>query len=129
MGEALAISPEKLAFIQVGAQPAAAKTSLPAERRLVGARGAQPTEIVQDEARPPPDLRAIPDGTRLRDERHAAPAEPPLVPLTTRLQAETADALRRAHLEQRLRRQTPDTVQEIVEEGVARLLREMGYLR
>ncbi len=53
---------------------------------------------------------------------------PILVPLTTRLQPHTADALRRACLEQRLRRKRPHTQQQIVEIAVSTWLKANGYL-
>jgi len=49
------------------------------------------------------------------------------VPLTTRLQPATADALRRANLEQRLKRLRPATQQEIVEMAVHDWLQRNGY--
>lgn len=51
-----------------------------------------------------------------------------LVPLTTRLQPTTAAALKRAGLEQKLRGQSPGTVQEIAEEAIQSWLRDYGYL-
>lgn len=51
-----------------------------------------------------------------------------LVPLTTRLKAPTADALRRACLEQKLSRRVPNTQQEIVEIALIAWLREHAYL-
>jgi hypothetical protein len=45
-----------------------------------------------------------------------------LVPLTTRLTLETADALRRAGLENRIHGLAPATVQEIVEEAITQWL-------
>lgn len=50
------------------------------------------------------------------------PAPEPLVTLTTRLRASTAEALRRAYLEQKLRRRQPATQQEIVEEALVEWL-------
>lgn len=50
-----------------------------------------------------------------------------LIPLTTRLQPDTALALKRASLEQRLRGRSPATVQEIVEQSVSRWLQTHGY--
>ena len=52
-----------------------------------------------------------------------------LVPLTTRLHPETALALKRASLEQRLRGFSPATVQEIVEQSVTHWLQSHGYLQ
>lgn len=58
-----------------------------------------------------------------------APAnEDYLVAITTRLQARTADALRRAHLEQKLNRCEPATQQEIIELAVQQWLRTHSFL-
>ncbi|BBO34268.1 hypothetical protein PLANPX_3880 [Lacipirellula parvula] len=51
-----------------------------------------------------------------------------LVPVTIRLPRRTAQALRRAHLEQRLKDAKPDTQQEIAEEALADWLAKYGYL-
>jgi hypothetical protein len=51
-----------------------------------------------------------------------------LVSLTTRIQPRTANALRRAHLEQELRHAKPDTQQDIIEEALAAWLTRHGYL-
>ena len=52
-----------------------------------------------------------------------------LVALTTRLDQETALALKRASLEQRLRGLSPATVQEIVKQSVTYWLQSYGYLQ
>jgi hypothetical protein len=54
---------------------------------------------------------------------------PLLVSLTTRLSPATAEALRRAVLEQKLQRQRPQTQQEIVEAAVRGWLTANGFLR
>ena len=51
-----------------------------------------------------------------------------LVAITTRLQARTADALRRAYLEQKLSRCEPATQQEIIELAVQQWLRKNSFL-
>ena len=51
-----------------------------------------------------------------------------LVAITTRLQARTADALRRAYLEQKLNRREPATQQEIIELAVQQWLRKNSFL-
>lgn len=51
-----------------------------------------------------------------------------LVPLTIRVQHRTANALRRAHLEQRLNHSKPDTQQEIVEDALSDWLAKRGFL-
>ncbi len=126
MGEALVISPEKRAFIRGGLAVEHTEKAEPAQLDVAsaGEDGSAGAAAFRRSAHPPRH-----EDVRPREERQADPVEQPLLPLTTRLRSETADALRRAHLEQRLMRRKPDTVQEIVEEGVAQLLREMGYLR
>lgn len=58
-----------------------------------------------------------------------APAnEDYLVPITTRLQARTAEALRRAYLEQKLNRREPATQQEIIELALQEWLRTNAFL-
>jgi hypothetical protein len=51
-----------------------------------------------------------------------------LVAITTRLQARTADALRRAYLEQKLNRLEPATQQEIIELAVQQWLKSNSFL-
>ncbi|WP_428305388.1 hypothetical protein [Lacipirellula sp.] len=51
-----------------------------------------------------------------------------LVPVTIRLPRRTAQSLRRAHLEQRLKDAKPDTQQEIAEEALVDWLAKYGYL-
>ncbi len=51
-----------------------------------------------------------------------------LVPVTIRLLHRTAQALRRAYLEQRLKHAKPDTQQEIVEEALGDWLLRQGFL-
>ena len=51
-----------------------------------------------------------------------------LVPLTTRIREQTAEALRRAYLEHKLSGQLPDTQQEIVEASLRKWLGEHGFL-
>jgi hypothetical protein len=51
-----------------------------------------------------------------------------LVPLTTRIRVQTAEALRRAYLEHKLSGRLPDTQQEIVEASLRKWLGEHGFL-
>jgi cell pole-organizing protein PopZ len=73
-------------------------------------------------------------------EKHHAPAASPAtsgnmqalagrVPLTTRIRPELAQALKRASLERQLSGETPNTVQDIVEQALEPLLKDMGYLK
>ena len=51
-----------------------------------------------------------------------------LVSRTIRLRASTDEALSHAWLQQKLKKQTPNTVQEIVDAGVRIILHQLGYL-
>lgn len=147
MGEAMALTPEKMAFIQGGLtppKPAAKAAAIPArpaapvprepepqpEETLVGAP-VETTPVARANAsRPARNRRPTPSSERSRHE----PLEEGgfygqiLVPLTTRLQPKTADALRRACLEMKLARQTPNTQQEIVEIALQAWLSDKGHL-
>jgi hypothetical protein len=74
-----------------------------------------------------------PEKSRLRvasesETNRPPPARSVLVPLTTRLQSATSNALRRAYLEQKLASKRPDTQQEIVESALQEWLRRQGFL-
>jgi hypothetical protein len=51
------------------------------------------------------------------------------VPISTRIRAEYADALKRASLERQLNKQEPNTLQDILEQAIEPWLRNNGYLR
>jgi hypothetical protein len=124
LSNAMDITPEKLAFIQGIPEPTPMQTVAPAiaddsqaiskprKRRVPrpSTRTQQPESDVTHQQTPPSLLGAL------------------LVPLTTRLQPNTADALRRAYLEQKLSRRQPATQQEIVEAALADWLIRHGYL-
>lgn len=138
LSSALDLTPEKMAFIQGSAGVAGKAAPKPRERVVpapepavvderVEAIRLEADEEVEDlprESRPRrparPRSRPAPEPTPITDYL--------LVPITTRLNPRTADALRRAHLEQKLRRQSPSTQQEIVEEALQEWLRDNGYL-
>lgn len=69
--------------------------------------------------------REIHVGLRSRNQQTAL--EPTLVPLTTRVHPDTAEALRNAHLQQQIARRKPDTKQDIVEAALRLWLAEHGY--
>jgi hypothetical protein len=127
------ITPEKLAFIQ---------GTKPPENGPV-AKGPEPSQILSsrpeaDEANERGSSRRHQHSksARRQTERIEAAshtADPSilqglLVPLTTRLQPETADALRRAYLEQKLARKNPATQQEIIEAALQAWLKVHAYL-
>lgn len=135
LGAALDLSPEKRAFIQGG--PASKKT-VP-----VTAKAAPPEVEVSAEIHDEPTSQVERAAQPVRRQRSGRQARAPLpqgndvflgianllVPLTTRLQPPTAAALKRAGLEQKLRGQSPGTVQEIVEGAIQSWLRDYGYLQ
>ena len=63
----------------------------------------------------------------------AAPVAPPAytdrMPLTTRIRSKFGIALKRASLERQLSGETPNTVQDILEEALEPWLRDRGFLR
>lgn len=123
------ITPEKLAFIEGTKVPQNApveqvlkplplpETDEPKERDRTQQRHS-PRPVPRQNQRVETN-RQKPDATILQGL---------LVPLTTRLQPETADALRRAYLEQKLARQSPSTQQEIVEAALQEWLKKNAYL-
>jgi hypothetical protein len=134
LGAALDLSPEKMAFIQGGPVPAKAA---PVTQRIEPPK-VEVAEETAEEERPQVERAAEPV-RRSRGRRQSRAPLPQgdefmlgianlLVPLTTRLQPTTAATLKRAGLEQKLRGQSPGTVQEIVEEAIQNWLRDAGYL-
>jgi hypothetical protein len=122
------ITPETLAFIQ-----GTMHQSEPAQTVLEPTPG---TEADEPKKRDSLERRQHSRTVRRQKERiEAVPQRPDpsilqglLVPLTTRLQPETADALRRAYLEQKLARKNPATQQEIVEAALRDWLKGHAYL-
>ena len=118
LSSAMDVTPEKLAFIQ-GVQPGALHVaeSTPQKHAQVAMQRAGSPRSSKPSAK---------EYERPRSEEvildHA------LVPLTTRLQPTTAAALRRAYLEQKLHRRTPDTQQEIIEAALQGWLKKEGFL-
>jgi hypothetical protein len=141
MGQALALTPEKMAFIQGGAEtvePPAAPLHQADAKNAIGRQARQPRiapqSVASDEtsASPPRPRRSRASADLRTNVADLGESDgfygPLLVPLTTRLQPKTADALRRACLEQKLARRTPNTQQEIVELAVAQWLKEHRFL-
>ena len=115
LGKALDISLENVSFIQNGTagenpRPGIAQNS---DRRNALDSATKPSSMGGPAAS---DQASFPGLSRI------------LVPLTTRLNPTTLQALRRACLEQRLQYRTPDSVQQIVEEAIRDWLRDRGFL-
>lgn len=125
LSSAMEITPEKLAFIQ-GTPVAPAAHSV------------KPETVSNPEPTPKREKRLtssnrnssarVPTANSVPEQEERSLIEGVLVPLTTRLQPKTADALRRAYLEQKLQRRRPATQQEIVEAALQGWLRKEGFL-
>lgn len=139
-GEAVALTPEKLAFIQSGGRPPASPPAAVAAAAIPGTLESGTAPELETE-QPPPSPSVRPKRPRAPREAFVSRTQAPqvaaeeggfygqiLVPLTTRLQPRTADALRRACLEQKLARKSPHSQQEIVELAVTQWLAENGFL-
>jgi hypothetical protein len=139
MGDALALTPDKLAFIH--GEKAVVETGRGAEKIQAPDRSLDKAEPAHQEPGPsrarirrpgrrpkvaPPE--ALPAAENL-DRTFPGDFPPLLVSLTTRLSPATADALRRAALELRLQRRRPHTQQEIIEAAVRHWLATNGFLR
>lgn len=117
LGAAMEITPEKLAFIKGEAAPKASAPVPKTEEKTIDiAVPAKQAESVREPA---------PRAARRSNRRSSGEApgasevlDQVLVPVTIRLPHRTAQALRRAYLEQRLKHARPDTQQEIVEEAL-----------
>ena len=118
------MTPEKLAFIK--GQPAKEPKLAPVESST--AKGVVERTIERETTKPESEASREPrPRAGRRVTRHRSSQEGPeaselldqvLVPVTIRLQHRTAQARRRAYLEQRLKHAKPDTQQEIVEEAI-----------
>ena len=145
--DALELTPDKLAFIsgssgekpRINVVPDNSPLNVPAldaEQEAVPADDSDPTTNVAFE----PARRQRHPKTATSDSAATINKAPEnhgagmtlgnvLVALTTRLDQETALALKRASLEQRLRGLSPATVQEIVKQSVTHWLQSHGYLQ
>lgn len=117
-----AITPEKLAFIKGGES----KVSLEPEKVKVIETTLQPAEESK-----PLENKAKRSRRSTREEQEPEPADvlnQILVSITNRFQHRTVQALRRAHLERKLKNIQPNTQQEIIEMALQEWLTERGYL-
>lgn len=124
------MTPEKLAFIKGQSKntlsPTVASPAKAEERTI---------EIEVSPKEPQAVSEPVPARTR-RSARRSNQETPGasevldqvLVPVTIRLPHRTAQALRRAYLEQRLKHAKPDTQQDIVEEALGDWLSRQGFL-
>jgi hypothetical protein len=126
------MTPAKMAFIKGEEAKTKSSVELAADKPVAEktidvaiAPDAVPDEPAKDE-RPRVSRRT----GKGRSEQHSANEvlDQVLVPVTIRLPHRIAQALRRAHLEQRLRHAKPDTQQEIAEEALGDWLNRRGFL-
>jgi hypothetical protein len=135
LGNAL-LTPEKMAFIKGEAQNPAEpidESRLSAKSNAVIAPVVEHTPAASVAERSPRQANVSRRSSYPASELVPRGTPPPaageyLVAVTTRLQAGTADALRRAHLEQKLNRREPATQQEIIELAVQEWLRANLFL-
>lgn len=123
LSSAMEITPEKLAFIQ-GTLPRPSEPARIPEPPSSKTASQALTGSSQQPKRP----REKSQGSSPEVTDDSVLTEGLLVPLTTRLRPKTADGLRRAYLEQKLKRRQPATQQEIVEEALQGWLERKGYL-
>jgi hypothetical protein len=125
------MTPAKMAFIKGQSEaeplpPIAAPAAKAAEKTIEIEVSKKETESVKE-----PAARISRRSSR-RSHQDAPNAnevlDQVLVPVTIRLSHRTAQALRRAYLEQRLKHAKPDTQQEIAEDALSDWLLRSGYL-
>ncbi len=127
LGDSLEMTPSQRAFIQGngGAKPIEAPPIVTTEQ-------ATAEEPIQKTSRPRRPARPRAAGSELQMPK-SINSETPfidqiLVPLTTRIRPETANALKRVCLEQKLSRRRPDSAQEIVDLALSHWLAQHGFL-
>ena len=127
------LSPEKMAFIK-GHDANQADTSADVHTPLQSNAVVVPvvelsaeTADVQPKKKPSAKQSQSTDNAPINRNAIAPANEDYLVAITTRLQARTAEALRRAYLEQKLNRLEPATQQEIIELALQEWLRKNSF--
>lgn len=136
LNSAMTLTPDKMAFIQGKSTPEQT-TQVQTEEPPMQSAVAESVSALEAAA----EVRQVREARErpIRQRRSAAPRSnrnqeptPHLehfrVGVTVRIHPEIADALRRAHLEQKIRRESPGTQQEIVESALSDWLERNGYL-
>ena len=139
LSDAMTLNPTQNAFIhgdQVPMQNAreskqsVREAALDAQASASVPASPEPGSPTKRRGRPPQEARV---STQIRPEPPVVSKDldfaPILVSLTTRLSPATAEALRRATLEQKLQRRRPHTQQDIVESAVRHWLKTNGFLK
>jgi hypothetical protein len=128
LGDALAMTPDKLAFIHGNGDK---QQTVKVEAAVASGNAVSEQQVQKQTSRPR-------RSSRPRALASEAPARPSvdsetryidqiLVPLTTRIRPGTANALKRVCLEQKLSRRKPDSAQEIVELALSHWLAQHGF--
>jgi hypothetical protein len=120
IGDALAMTPDKLAFIHGNGgerQTAKVETAIARENAIAEQPVQKETSRPRRAARP---RAAAPTASAITSLDSETPyIDQILVPLTTRIRPGTANALKRVCLEQKLNRRKPDSAQEILSHWLA----------
>ncbi len=126
IGDAMEMTPAKLAFIKGQENKGEKQVVAKVEPTQNDAEKTIDLEVPKDQK-----LKAARRSSRGRQSQESPEAseilDQVLVPVTIRLQHRTAQALKRAYLEQKLRHAKPDTLQEIGEEAFAQWLTKNDY--
>lgn len=127
MGDAMSLTPEKVAFIK--GSPAKELSQPPEKKPAPVEKSIElETPAVETNHESPRSQRRRGRGRSSAQQQPNEILDQILVPVTIRLQHRTAQALKRAHLEQRLSHAKPDTQQEIVEAALFDWLSKAGFL-
>jgi uncharacterized protein with gpF-like domain len=127
LGDAMDITPEKMAFIKGQGTKSVEQTATdqpadspePVKAIELGVQDSSEETAPRRPARKRQTIQA-PEASDVLDQV--------LVPVTLRLQHKTSQALKRAYLEQKLKHAKPDTIQEIGEEAIKDWLFRAGFL-
>jgi hypothetical protein len=130
LGDVMEMTPEKLNFIKgrkasEATPPEAAPKPLREAVEIEVASKANGADRVRESKSRPNRRTNRRNGTQVAEVSEVL--DQVLVPVTVRLPHRMAQALRRAHLEQRLKHAKPDTQQEIVEEALGDWLARQGF--
>jgi hypothetical protein len=129
LGDALAMTPDKLAFIHGNAgkqQTVKVEAGVATENALSEQQVQKQTSRPRRPSRP--RARASEAASAASIDSETPYIDQILVPLTTRIRPATANALKRVCLEQKLNRRKPDSAQEIVELALGHWLAQHGFL-
>ena len=129
LGDALAMTPDKLAFIHGNGDK---QQTVKVEAAVASDNAVSEQQVQKQTSRPRrssrPRAQASESPARASVDSETPYIDQILVPLTTRIRPGTANALKRVCLEQKLNRRKPDSAQEIVELALSHWLAQHGFL-